>query len=98
MDSVDQNSYDHFDALTHLGRIYYAQQKFDQAVQSFEKALQSHRFAENEYVIDTYFWIARSHLKRNDAASARSYLEKVAASDVRYEKKPQAVELLARIA
>jgi len=98
IESVDQNSYDHFDALSHLGRIYYAQGRFDEAVAAFEKALQSHRFAENEYVIDTYFWIARSHLKRNDAGSARSYLEKIAASDVRYEKKPQAAELLARIA
>jgi tetratricopeptide (TPR) repeat protein len=98
VESVDQNSYDHFDALSHLGRIQYSQGRFDDAVASFEKALQSHRFAENEYVIDTYFWIARSHLKKNDAGSARSYLEKIAASDVRYEKRPQAVELLARIA
>ena len=98
IESVDQNSYDHFDALSHLGRIYYAQNRYDDAVATFEKALQSHRFAENEYVIDTYFWIARSHLKKNDAGSARGYLEKIASSDVRYEKKPQAVELLARIA
>ncbi|MGZ4779830.1 MAG: tetratricopeptide repeat protein [Thermoanaerobaculia bacterium] len=98
VESVDQNSYDHFDALSHLGRIHYAQGKFDDAVAAFEKAVQSHRFAENEYIIDTYFWIARSYLKKNDAGSARSYLEKIAASDVRYEKKPQAAELLRRIA
>ena len=98
IESVDQNSYDHFDALSHLGRIYYGQNRYDDAVAAFEKALQSHRFAENEYVIDTYFWIARSHLKKNDAGSARSYLEKIASSDVRYEKRPQAVELLKRIA
>ena len=98
VDSVDQNSYDHFDALSHLGRIAYAQGRYDEAIAAFEKALQTHRFTENEYVIDTYFWIARSHLKRNDAAAARTYLEKIAASDVRYEKKPQAAELLARIA
>jgi tetratricopeptide (TPR) repeat protein len=98
IDSVDQNSYDHFDALSHLGRIHYSQGKFEEAVAAFEKAIQSHRFAENEYVIDTYFWIARSYVKKNDAGSARSYLEKIAASDVRYEKKPQAAELLRRIA
>jgi len=98
VESVDQNSYDYFDALSHIGRIYYGQNRYDDALAAFEKALQSHRFAENEYVIDTYFWIARSHLKKNDAGSARGYLEKIAATDVRYEKKPQAVELLKRIA
>jgi len=98
VESVDQNSYDYFDALSHIGRIYYGQNRYDDALVAFEKALQSHRFAENEYVIDTYFWIARSHLKKNDAVRARGYLEKIAATDVRYEKKPQAVELLKRIA
>jgi tetratricopeptide (TPR) repeat protein len=98
VESVDQSSYDYFDALSHLGRIHYVQARYDEAVTAFEKAIQAHRINENEYVIDTYFWIARSHLKRNDAVSARAYLEKIAASDVRYEKKPQAVELLRRIA
>jgi tetratricopeptide (TPR) repeat protein len=96
--SVDPSSFDYFDALSHLGRIAYAQNQYDDAVSSFEKAAHSHRFSENEYVVDTWFWIARCHLRRNDAAQARKYLEKVAASDVRYEKKPQAVELLGRIA
>jgi tetratricopeptide (TPR) repeat protein len=98
LDSVDQNSYDHFDALSHLGRIYYAQARYDDAVSALEKAVQGHRLAENEYVVDTWFWIARSHIKRNDRGAARTYLEKIAATDVRYEKKPQAVELLQRIA
>lgn len=96
--SVDQSSFDYFDALSHLGRIYYAQERWQEAVASFEKAVQTHRFSENEYVVDTWFWIARCHLRRNDAAEARKYLEKIAATDVRYEKKPQAVELLQRIA
>src|SRR5438270_5247293 len=96
--SVDQNSYDYFDALSHLGRIYYAQAKYDDAVAALERAVQAHRLTENEYVVDTWFWIARSHIKRNDRRSARAYLEKIAATDVRYEKKPQAVELLQRIA
>jgi tetratricopeptide (TPR) repeat protein len=96
--SVDPNSYDHFDALSHLGRIYYAQAKYDDAVAALERAVQAHRLTENEYVVDTWFWIARSHMKRNDRRSARAYLEKIAATDVRYEKKPQAVELLQRIA
>ncbi len=97
VDSVEQQSYDYFDALSHLGRIQYMQGRFDEAVALFERAIQTHKFSENEYVIDTFFWIARSHLKRNDRAAARGYLEKIAASDVRYEKRPQAVELLAKV-
>jgi tetratricopeptide (TPR) repeat protein len=96
--SVDQTSFDYFDALSHLGRIYYSQEKYDDAVSSFEKAVQTHRFSENEYVVDTWFWIARCHLRRGASAEARKYLEKIAATDVRYDKKPQAVELLQRIA
>ena len=98
LESVDQSSFDYFDALSHLGRIRYMQERYAEAVEAFEKAVQTHRFSENEYVVDTWFWIARCHLRRNDAAEARKYLEKIAASDVRYEKKPQAVELLQRIA
>jgi len=96
--SVDQSSFDYFDALSHLGRIYYSQERYDDAAGSFEKAVQTHRFSENEYVVDTWFWIARCHLRRNDSAAARKYLEKIAATDVRYDKKPHAIELLQRIA
>ena len=98
LDSVDQKSYDYFDALTHLGRIHYAQERYDDAVAAFERAVDTHRFNENEYLVDTWFWIARSHLKRDRADEARPYLEKIAATDVKYEKKPQAVELLQKIA
>lgn len=96
--SVDQTSFDYFDALSHLGRIYYGQEKYDDAVKAFEKAVQTHRFSENEYVVDTWFWIARCHLRRGASDEARKYLEKIAATDVRYDKKTQAVELLQRIA
>jgi len=98
LDNVEQNSYDYFDALTHLGRIAYAQKQYDDAVAAFEKAAQSQKLSENEYIVDTWFWIARTHMKRNDAASARPYLEKIAATDVKYEKKSQAAELLQKIA
>ena len=97
VETVEQNSYDYFDALSHIGRICYAQARYDDAVATFEKAIQTHKFTENEYIIDTYFWIARTHLKRNEGARAKTYLEKIAASDVRYDKKPQAVELLAKV-
>jgi tetratricopeptide (TPR) repeat protein len=97
LDAVEQNSYDYFDALSHLGRIHYAQARYDDAVATFEKAVAMHKFSENEYIVDTYFWIARSHLKNNRADQARPYLEKIAATEVRYEKKPQAVELLRKV-
>ncbi|HEV7239393.1 MAG TPA: tetratricopeptide repeat protein [Thermoanaerobaculia bacterium] len=96
--SVDQSSFDYFDALSHIGRIEYAHENFDEAVASFERAVQGHRFSENEYIVDTWFWLARCHLRRDDADAARQYLEKIAATDVQYDKKPQAVELLQRIA
>ena len=98
LESVEQHSYDFFDALTHLGRIYYAQEKYDDAIKAFERAIQTHRFSENEYLVDTWFWLARTHMKQNDKESARPYLEKIAASEVKYEKKPQAVEMLQKIA
>ena len=98
LESVEQHSYDFFDALTHLGRIYYTQQRYDDAASAFEKAVQTHHFSENEYLVDTWFWIARTHLKRNEPDQARPYLEKIAASEVKYEKKPQAVEMLQKIA
>ncbi len=96
-ETVEQTSYDYFDALAHLGRIHYASQRYDQAVEVLERALRSQKMSENEYVADTWFLIARAHLKRNDAAAARGYLQKITASDVRYAKKPQAEELLARM-
>jgi tetratricopeptide (TPR) repeat protein len=97
LETVEQQSYDYFDALSHIGRIQYMKGSYEEAVASFERAIQTHKLNENEYVIDTFFWIARSHLKRNDRDKARPYLEKIAATDVRYEKKPQAVELLAKV-
>jgi tetratricopeptide (TPR) repeat protein len=98
LQSVDQSSFDYFDALSHLGRICYAQQQYDDAVSSFEKAIEMQRFSENEYIVDTWFWLAKCHMRRNAPGEARGYLEKIAATDVRYEKKPQAAELLQRIA
>jgi hypothetical protein len=98
LENVEQSSYDYFDALTHLGRIAYVQQHYDDAVASFEKAVQSQKHSENEPIVDTWFWIARTHLKRYDPDSARAYLEKIAATDVKYEKKAQAAELLQKMA
>jgi tetratricopeptide (TPR) repeat protein len=98
VENVEQSSYDYFDALTHVGRIAYAQKRYEDAAAAFEKAVQSQKLNENEYIIDTWFWIARTHLKRNDSKSAKLYLERIAATDVKYEKKAQAAELLRKIA
>lgn len=98
VDNVDQSSFDYFDALSHLGRIHYARERYEDAVQAFDRAVHTQRFSENEYIVDTWFWLARCHLKRDQNGEARKYLEKIAATDVRYDKKPQAVELLQRIA
>lgn len=98
VNSVDQSSFDYFDALSHIGRISYAREQYEDAVSAFEKAVHTQRFSENEYIVDTWFWLARCHLKRDQSVEARKYLEKIAATDVRYDKKPQAVELLQRIA
>lgn len=97
IETTEQQSYDYFDALSHLGRIQYTQGKYDDAAASFQKAIQTHKFSENEYIIDTYFWLARTHLKRNEPQQARTYLEKIASSDVRYQKRTQAVELLQKV-
>ncbi len=98
VEAVEPQSYDAFDALTHLGRIHYRRQQWGEALAAFEKAVQTHRFTENKYLVDTWFWIARTHLKLDDPDHARSYLEKIAASEVPYDKKPQAAELLRKIA
>jgi tetratricopeptide (TPR) repeat protein len=96
-EQVEPSSYDHFDALSRLGKIYYSLGRFDDAAQSLAKAVESHRFSENEYLVDTYFWLAKAHLKRNAVQDARKCLEKIASSEVRYDKKPQAIELLQRV-
>lgn len=98
VESVGPLSYDAFDALIHLGRIAYRQADYDAALTAFEKAVQAHHFAENEYLVDTWFWIARTCVKRDELDRAREYLGKIAASEVHYDKKPQAAELLRKIA
>lgn len=94
LEVVEHQSYDYFDALSQLGRVCYSTGRFDDAADSFRRAIETHKFSENEYLIDTYYWLGKTHLKRNDASAARSYLEKVTKSEVKYDKKTQAEELL----
>jgi tetratricopeptide (TPR) repeat protein len=97
LNEVEQHSYDHFDALSHLGKIAYARNEFDAAAGFLSRAVSSHARNENEYLVDTYFWLAKAHLRRNDAVEAKKYLERIAASDVPYDKRSQAAELLLRV-
>ncbi|HUF18129.1 MAG TPA: tetratricopeptide repeat protein [Thermoanaerobaculia bacterium] len=97
LDEAQPDSYDHFDALSQLGRIYYSTDRYDEAARTFSEAIATHNATENEYLVDTYFWLARTHIKQDDAVAARTYLEKIAASDVKYERRGQAEEMLARV-
>lgn len=94
---VEQNSYDHFDALSHLGKIAYGRSEFDRAAEYLSRAVASHARNENEYLVDTYFWLAKTHLRRNDRDEAKKYLERVTSSEVHYDKKDQAAELLRKV-
>lgn len=96
-EEVEPASYDHFDALSHLGKIHYHRSQFDEAAAEFRKAIDHHKQNENEYLVDLYFWLARTQLRRNDVAAAREALEKIKSSEVAYEKRPQAMELLSRM-
>jgi len=97
LEVVEHQSYDYFDALSQLGRVCYSTGRFDDAAENFRRAIETHKFSENEYLVDTYYWLARTHLKRNDATAARPYLEKIKSSDVKYDKRAQVEELLRQV-
>lgn len=97
LDEVEESSYDHFDALVQLGRTSYLRGRWDEAADTFERAIASHRFQDNESLMDTYFWLAKARIKQGRMEDARACLERVTASAVRYENKPKAVELLGRV-
>ncbi|MEO8218979.1 MAG: tetratricopeptide repeat protein [Acidobacteriota bacterium] len=99
IDQVEPNSYDHFDALSQLGKICYSTNRMDDAAEFFKQAIetQTANANENEYIVDIYFWLARTQLKRSNGLEARRLLEKVASSDAKYERKSQAMELLQRV-
>lgn len=94
---VEPDSYDHFDALARLGKIHYAAQRFPEAASAFGQAIRTHKFSENEYLIDTWFWLARTQLRQSKPEEARPLLEKILASEVKYEKREQVGELLRKL-
>lgn len=97
LEEVEETSYDHFDALVQLGRMAYLSGRFEDAAESFDRAIRTHRFSDNEVLVDTYYWLAKTRLRQNRVAEAKEWLERVAASEVHYENKPKAVELLAKV-
>ena len=97
IDQVQPSSYDYFDALSQLGKIHYNTGRYDEALDDFSRAVQMHQSNENEYLVDTWFWLARTHLKKDEPDEARKLLQRIAASDVAYERKSQAAELLQKV-
>lgn len=94
---VEESSFDHFDTLGQLGRISYLNGRFDEAAERFGRAIDTHRFGDNEALMDTYFWMAKTRIRQEKLDEAKTWLEKVAGSGVRYGNKPKAVELLAKV-
>lgn len=97
LEEVEETSYDHFDALAQLGRMAYLSGRFEEAAERFDRAIRTHRFSDNEYLVDTYYWLAKTCIKQNRIPEAKEWLERVAASNVHYENKPKAVELLSKV-
>jgi tetratricopeptide (TPR) repeat protein len=97
LEEVEESSYDHFDALAQLGRTSYLRGRWDEAADTFDRAIGSHRFQDNESLMDTYYWLAKARIKQGRVDEARTCLERIAASAVRYENRPKAVELLGRV-
>jgi tetratricopeptide (TPR) repeat protein len=72
LENVDRNSYDHFDALSHLGRIFYAQGRWDEAAETLERAVEMHRFNDNEYIRSCAALAARSRGRAGETSAAPS--------------------------
>lgn len=97
LDHVETASYDFFDANAQLGKIYFASEEWDAATSRFQRAVENQAGNENEYLLDTYFWLARSLLKKDQKKDARECLDRIVNSEVKYAKRPQAQALLARV-
>ena len=90
-------SYDEFEALSQLGKICFRTGRFDEAASTLSKAVEAHGGADNESLLDTCFWLARAYLKSNAPDRAKPVLERVAGTDVPYERRAQAAELLRQV-
>jgi tetratricopeptide (TPR) repeat protein len=97
IETAQPNSYDHFEALSQLGKIYFRTGRFEESAKLLANAVEVHGAGENESLVDTCFWLARAHMKNNAPDRARPVLERVAASGVQYERRAQAMELLRQV-
>lgn len=97
LEHVETASYDFFDANAQLGKIYFAREEWDAASSRFRSAVENQAGNENEYLLDTYFWLAKALLKKNEKKDARECLNRIVTSEVKYAKRPQAEALLARV-
>ncbi|MBW3670379.1 MAG: tetratricopeptide repeat protein [Acidobacteria bacterium] len=96
LDHVENSSYDYFDALVQLGKIRFASGDYQGAATILERAIEKQE-TENEYLLDTLYWLARAQLKIERKGDAKRCLEKVVASPVDYPKKTQAEQLLSQV-
>ncbi|MDX1583145.1 MAG: tetratricopeptide repeat protein [Thermoanaerobaculia bacterium] len=96
LDHVDSGSYDYFDALVQLGKIHFFAGDYDESVSNLQRAVEKQK-TENEYLLDTLYWLARAQLKIDRKGEARRCLERVVGSPVEYRRKPQAEELLRKV-
>lgn len=96
LDHVESSSYDYFDALVQLGKIRFASGDYKESVAILERAIEN-QDKENEYLLDTLYWLARAQLKMERKGDAKRCLEKVVASPVEYQKKTQAEQLLTQV-
>lgn len=94
---VDRSSYDYFDASSRLGKIHFSRSNWSEASRLFNEAVRQQRDQDNEYLVDTYYWLARTHLKNHDSQEARKCLERVVSSSVQSPRRSQAEELLASV-
>jgi tetratricopeptide (TPR) repeat protein len=97
LEHVEQDSYDYFDAGARLGKIAYSSGNFEAAAESFSNAIKAHRFTDNEYLVDTYFWLARTYMRLDRRDEARECLQRVTTSEVKYDRRSQALELLKKV-
>lgn len=93
---VEPDSFDRYDALAQLGRIFYLTGRWDEAIGVFRDALRIEAAGQTEYHLDTRFWLARAYVKQGEIPEARELLREVISSDIPYERRPQAEALLGR--
>ncbi|HUO84760.1 MAG TPA: hypothetical protein VM534_06555, partial [Thermoanaerobaculia bacterium] len=71
--------------------------RYPEAVSWLSRAAEQQGPDVNEYVVDTWYWLARAHVRAGSSAEARRWAEKVAGSSGRERRRRQAEALLAEV-